>query len=565
MASLTDARRRRIPAQIRGSKPSFSPRTGGGGSANDPNGPNNRLIVEQQGWHPGHNPWAIALTVTMATFMEVLDTSIANVALPHIAGSLSADYDQSTWVLTSYLVSNAVILPLSGWLSSIVGRKRFYMSCVALFITASALCGLAPTLSCLIVFRILQGAGGGGLGPSEQSILADTFPPAQRGMAFAVYGMAVVLAPAVGPTLGGYLTDYYSWRWIFFVNLPVGIISLTLTYFMVEDPLYIKQDAPALGEIDYAGLALLIAGLGCLQVMLDRGQEDNWFASRFIIEMALISGTSLIAFVICELRRDHPIVDLRLFRIRNFAFCNLLMFVFGVTLFGTTVLLPEYVQVMMGYTATDAGLILSPGALVVVVMLPIVGMLMNRIDGRLIIGFGMFANCLALFYMANHLYPGIDFETAVMLRCYQAIGLAFLFVPITTLSYAGVPVEKNNEVSGMVNLMRNLGGSVGISLIQTLIAQRSQLHQHRLVGYISPYNYHFLSAFEQLRSLMLQRGMPRPTAQAHAFLYQQVQTQASSLAFIDTLWILAIVTLCTIPLVIFMRGSDVGSTAGPAL
>src|SRR5882762_10469511 len=333
-------------------------------------------------WRPAVNPWIIALTVTLATFMEVLDTSIANVALPHIAGSLSAGQDESTWVLTSYLVSNAIVLPLSGWLSSIMGRKRFYMSCVAVFTISSALCGLAPNLPMLIVFRILQGAGGGGLQPSEQAILADTFAPAKRGMAFAVYGIAVVMAPAIGPTLGGWITDNFTWRWIFFINIPVGIISLLLTSRLIQDPPYLRRRKLSETKIDYVGLGFVALGLGALQIVLDKGQRDDWFESHFILILSIIAAASLIFVVFWEWRHRDPIIDLHLFRDRTFGVSNLLMFMLGFALLGSTLLLPLFMQTMLGYTAEQAGLALMPGGFTIMLLLPLVGFLLSRYSPR---------------------------------------------------------------------------------------------------------------------------------------------------------------------------------------
>src|SRR4051794_30714254 len=327
---------------------------------------------------PAVNPWIIALAVTLATFMEVLDTSIANVALPHIAGSLSAGQDESTWVLTSYLVSNAIVLPLSGWLSSIVGRKRFYMSCVFIFTVSSFLCGFAPNLPALIIFRILQGAGGGGLQPSEQAILADTFPPAKRGMAFAVYGVAVVMAPAIGPTLGGWITDNYSWRWIFFVNIPVGALSLLLTSRLIQDPPYLRRRKISETHIDYVGLGFVALGLGTLQVVLDKGQREDWFESHFIVILSLIAALSLIFVVYWEWKQKDPIIDLHLFRDRTFGISNLLMFMLGFALLGSTLLLPLFSQTLLGYTAQQAGLALLPGGFAIIFFLPLGGFLLSR-------------------------------------------------------------------------------------------------------------------------------------------------------------------------------------------
>src|SRR5450432_2189754 len=328
------------------------------------------------------NPWVVAITVTLATFMELLDTAIANVALPHIAGGLAVSYDESTWVLTSYLVSNAVVLPLSAWFSRALGRKRYYMICVLLFTISSLLCGLAPSLGMLIFFRVLQGVGGGGLQPSEQAILADTFPPAKRGMAFAVYGIAVVMAPAIGPTLGGWITDHFSWRWIFFINVPVGMVSLFLTNRLVTDPPHIRLAKEKTGGIDYIGLGLIAVGLGCLEIVLDKGQEDDWFASPFIFAMSVVAGVTLLSFVLWERKQKNPVVDVNMFKSRTFAISNLMMLTLGIVLFGSTVLLPQYTQVIMGYSAQQAGMALLPGGFMVILLLPFVGFLGARVAAR---------------------------------------------------------------------------------------------------------------------------------------------------------------------------------------
>ena len=349
-------------------------------------------------WRPAHNPWAIALTVSLATFMEVLDTSIANVALPHIAGNLSASQDESTWVLTSYLVSNAIVLPLSGWLSGVMGRKRFYMTCVTIFTVTSLLCGFAPNLTSLVVLRILQGAGGGGLQPSEQAILADTFPPEKRGMAFSVYGMAVVLAPAIGPTLGGWITDNFSWRWIFFINVPVGIISLSLTHRLVEDPPFLARRHPG-ARFDGVGLGLIVIGLGSLQYVLDKGEREDWFSSRLIAVLIVVAAACIVGAVVWEAFQKHPILEIRLLGERGFLVAFIMMFILGVTLFGTTVMLPLYLQTLMGYTAQLAGETLSPGGLVIIVLMPIVGRLIGKVDPRWLVGFGFVVTSAAMFHM----------------------------------------------------------------------------------------------------------------------------------------------------------------------
>ena len=510
---------------------------------------------EPQGFTGGHNPWVVAMTVTLATFMEILDTSIANVSLPHIAGNLSVSQDESTWVLTSYLVSNAVILPVSGWFATRFGRKRFYMTCVALFTTSSFLCGVAPNLGTLVFFRVLQGLGGGGLGPSEQAILADTFPPSKRGMAFAMYGMAVVLAPAIGPTLGGYITDHFTWRWIFFINIPVGILSLLLSSRVVVDPPHLVEARRRTGPIDYVGLSLIAVGLAALELVLDKGQEEDWFASGVITAAAIFSAVTLVAFVVWEWRQEHPVVDVRMFRSRSFAAANVMMLVLGIALFGSTVLLPQYVQVWMGWSAQQAGEVLSPGGLVVIALLPLVGRLVSKVDARWLIGFGFVVLSASMFHMAHTLYPGIDFRTAIALRAYQAVGLAFLFVPINTISYAGVPPEKNNQVSGIINLSRNMGGDVGIAFVTTLIARRAQFHQARLAEAVTPGSESVLARLAAIARSLEHSGSSaaEATRQAYGAVYRQLQQQAQTLAYLDALYLLAWFTVAMIPLVFLTR------------
>jgi MFS transporter, DHA2 family, multidrug resistance protein len=499
-------------------------------------------------WIPRHNPWAIALTVTMATFMEVLDTSIANVALPHIAGSLSASQDESTWVLTSYLVSNAMVLPVSAWLANRFGRKRFYMSCVALFTISSALCGLAPSLGLLVFFRVLQGLGGGGLAPSEQAILADTFPPAMRGIAFAVYGMAVVCAPAIGPTLGGWITDNFAWNWIFYINVPVGILSLYLTNRLVDDPPYLKQEREKSKHIgvDYIGLGLIAVGIGALQIVLDKGQEADWFDSRWITTLFTIAILTLITWVWWEWNHKDPIVNVRLFQRRNFATAMVFTFALGIVLYGTTFVIPQFLQSMLGYSAVKAGEAISGGGLMMMVMMPIAGIMVSRVDPRymMVAGFGMTA--LSLFHMSTHLTLGIDFGTAAMLRVYQTVGLAFIFIPSNTLAYVGVPRTQNNQVSGMNAFVRNIGGSIGIAIISTFLSRLEQKHQTYMVANARPGN----PAFDSLVKTMSGDGSHQI---AYARIYRMVQAQATTLAYVDIVTIMAIVVACLIPLVFLMK------------
>jgi len=512
------------------------------------------------------NPWPIALTVTIATFMEALDTSIANVALPHIAGSLSATTDQSTWVLTSYLVSNGIILPLGAWLSEVMGRKRFYMTCVATFTLCSFLCGIAPSLGMLIMFRVLQGAGGGGLQPSEQAILADTFPPERLGMAFAIYGMAVVLAPSIGPTLGGWITDNYSWRWIFYINVPIGIISLLLTNHFVQDPPYLKEEMAKRRRshrplrIDYIGIGLIALGIGCLQVVLDKGQEDDWFASHFIATLSAISITSIVALVIWELRHKSPVIELRLLKNFNFAAASMMMFVLGLALYAATALLPLFMQELAGYTAELAGLVLSPGGLVLIVTMPIVGRLSSRVQARWLAATGFLITGLALWHMTQ-LDLDANFGTYMRDYVYQRLGVAFMFIPINTLAYLDVPPGKSNQISSMINLFRNLGASVGISMVATLTQRRAQIHQDTLSMHLNTYNPALREHLAGLTNNLFHAGMSTADAshQALGRMYLTVQTQASTGAYLDTLKILAIICLCILPVFPLLKGNDPGA------
>jgi len=519
-----------------------------------PNDSGNRSFNTDAYGAPAVNPWIIALTVTLATFMEVLDTSVANVALPHIAGSLSASNDESTWVLTSYLVSNAIVLPMSGWFSSLIGRKRFYMSCVAVFTISSALCGLAPSLSMLIFFRVLQGAGGGGLQPSEQAILADTFPPKQRGMAFAVYGMAVVVAPAIGPTLGGWITDNFTWRWIFFINIPVGIVSLLLTNRLISDPPYMRRQNRRILRIDYIGLSLLALGLGTLQVVLDKGERDDWFGSHFILVMSITSVVALIGVIIWEWLHDHPIIDLHLFKDRSFAIGTFLMFMVGFALMSSTVLIPLFLQTMMGYTAQEAGLALMPGGLAIILVMPLVGTLLGKYDARRLLVFGFVMLSAALFYM-THFNLFIDFRHAAGARVIQALGLAFLFVPINTAAYAFLPKEKNNQASGLINLARNIGGSVGISVVTTMLSRRTQFHLANLSNHVNQGNGKFQAMLNSASHMLMARGSNtvEATRQAYGLISNMLMQQATMLAYIDDFWLVGVAVVVMIPFIFLMK------------
>src|SRR5262245_2513398 len=506
------------------------------------------------------NPWLIAAVVAIAAFMEILDTSIANVALPYMAGNLGVSNDESTWVLTSYLVSNAIVLPISGWIAGVVGRKRFFMSCIAFFTLSSLLCGIAPSLGFLLLFRVLQGLGGGGLQPMAQAILADTFPPQQRGLAFAVYGITAVIAPAVGPTLGGWITYNYSWRWIFYINLPVGLLAIFLVFRLIEDPPYLKSVKQAGVKVDYIGIALLVLGVGALQVMLDRGQQDDWFGSSFIVTLAIIAGVGLISLFVWEWFAKHPIIDVRLFKNFNFLSSNVMMFLLGVVFFSSLVMIPQFLQTLIGYTAEVAGFVLSISAILLLIEMPIVGQLTSKIQARYLIAFGWLCMALGMFYSTKEFGLFIDFWTATRVRIAQVAGLGFLFVPITLVAYVGVPPEKSNMVSGMVNFMRNIGSGVGTSMVTTMIARRSQYHQTILVGNVTPDNPTFLNAVNDLTNQLTQSGssLDQAQMQAHALLYESAQSQATALAYIDTFWILAVAAMIMFVLSFVLKKNNPG-------
>ena len=513
-------------------------------------------------WQPKHNRWAIALTVTLATFMEVLDTSIANVALPHIAGNLSASQDESTWILTSYLVSNAVILPISAWLATVLGRKRFYMSCVALFGVSSFLCGLAPSLGMLVVCRILQGAGGGGLAPSEQAILADTFPPSMRGMAFAVYGMAVVVAPAIGPTLGGWITDNYTWRWIFYINIPVVVLSLFLTHRLVEDPPYLvaaRKKASGI-RVDFVGLGLVTVFIGALQIVLDKGQEADWFAAWWIVAFTAVAATTFIAWIVWEWRHPFPIVNIRLFRKRNFAVAMFFTFMLGIVLFGTTVVIPQFLQTLLGYPAVTAGEALAGGGFAMMVMMPVAGVLVSRFDPRIMMAMGFAGTALSLYWMTTRLSLGLDFDTAFWMRTLQTLSLPLIFLPSNTLAYVGIAREQNNQVSGMNAFVRNIGGSIGIALIITYLTRQGQKHTTYLAAHAIPGTPAFDQMFNGMRGALQSGGVSASasTQQAYARIYQMIQGQATALAYIDVLSLLAGIVALLIPFVFLMRRGKPG-------
>jgi DHA2 family multidrug resistance protein len=528
------------------------------------------------GWTPERsvagkrNPWSIVAVISIATFMTVLDTSIANVALNHIAGGLAVSYDEATWVTTSFLVATAIIIPISGWLATVIGRKRYYMMSVALFSIASFLCGIAPNLTFLIFARILQGIAGGGLAPVEQSMLVDTFPPAKRALAFAAYGVVVIAGPVLGPVIGGVITDNYSWHWCFLINVPVGALSLFLVNIFVDEPQALKKDREdhLKGglKVDFIGFALVGLFLGLLEVTLDRGQREDWFYSPFITACAVISGLALVLAIPWELSRKDPIVPIAMFGRRNFGIASIFLLITGVIIFGTTQFIPQLLQQVLGYTATDAGLAMTAGGLATIFMLPVSGVLSGKVDPRYLIGFSFLLQGVAMWNM-SHLDTQTSFGAAAFARMFQSLGLPFLFVPITNIAYVGLRPEESNQASALMNVARNLGGTIGISSVQTLLAQRAQFHQAHMVERLNPLNPNYANGLAQLTHTLAAHGVAKAQAgqAAGAMLYRVVGQQAQMLSYIEVFRVLMIVVFAAIPLLLLMQGKkpgDEGQGAG---
>jgi DHA2 family multidrug resistance protein len=529
-------------------------------------GPEQQGGAGQEGWTGersaagDRNPWLIATVISISAFMEVLDTAIANVSLRHIAGATSSTYDQATWVLTSYLVANAIVIPLSSWLSETIGRKRYYMASVALFSLASLMCGLAPNLPFLIGARIVQGLAGGGLQPSTQAMLVDTFPPQKRGQAMAMFGFTVILAPTIGPVLGGFITDHFSWHWIFLINVPVGALSLVLVQAFVTEPKVLIEERENRWRrgirLDTVGFMLIAVGLGFLEVTMDRGERADWFQSPYIWLTATLAVFGLVGFVIWELSDRAPLLDLTLFKNRNFAAATLIIMIVGVILFGTTQFMPQLLQEVLGYTATSAGMAMTAGGAVTLIAMPIAGLLSNRVQPRYLIGVALIIEVFALWNMTQ-LNTQMSFADAAMARLWQALGIPFMFVPLITVAYIGLPRSASNQASALLNVGRNIGGSIGISAVQSFLAKREQFHQARFTETLNPLNPVYTSGVDHITRELVSRGQSQFAAGQMAVgqLYQGVIKQATMLAFIDCFWVLMVFVAVIAPTIFLLRNN----------
>jgi DHA2 family multidrug resistance protein len=509
------------------------------------------------------NPWLIAMTVALAAFMEVLDTSIANVALPHIAGSLGASTDEGTWVLTSYLVSNAIVLPIGAWASSVLGRRRFFLFCIVIFTSASFLCGAAPSLPMLLLFRVIQGAGGGGLQPMAQAIMADSFAPQKRGQAFALYGLVAVLAPSIGPTLGGWITDNFSWRWIFYINIPVGILAFILVTRLVEDPPWIKPDRSRLGNMDYLGLGFLTVAMGGMQIMLDKGEENDWFSSNFIRFFGFLFIAGMIALVWWEWRQKEPLINLKVFRFKNFAICCFLMMLVGGVLNANTVLQPQFMQQLLGWNATTAGLALTAGGVTLVIVMPLAGIATGKVSARYLTAIGFLMFIVTFRIAADVTTLDMTFAQASWLRVVQMMPLPFCFISITTAAYVGMPKEESNQVAGLINFSRNIGGSILIAVTNAQVTTRTSWHQQHLQNTMTSASIGFQRQTQALTGLFGGSfGGPNGTGMALANIYNQLNRQAQTQGYQDVYMELSWMSVGLVGLAFLLSKNKPGEGAG---
>jgi DHA2 family multidrug resistance protein len=524
--------------------------------------------ASDRAWKPKSNPWLIAVVVTLAAFMEILDTTIVNVSLPHIAGTVSVSYDDATWALTSYLVANGIVLTISGWLSRLLGRKRYFLICIAMFTVCSFLCGLANNLAELVIFRLLQGFFGGGLQPNQQSIILDTFEPAKRGQAFSVVAIAVIFAPVIGPTLGGFITDTYSWRWIFFINIPVGILAFFAVLNMVEDPPWVKREhLKGNKSIDYVGVSLITIGLGCLQVMLDRGEDEDWFGSSFIVTFAVLAVIGLVGAVAWLTWTKNPVVNLRVFKDRNFALGCVMIVGFGGILYSSNVIIPQLAQQQLGYTAELAGLILSPGAALIILLIPLVGkLLLPNVQTRFIIAFGFVTLGSSCVFADLHIVPDLSFNELALIRCFQTLGLAFLFVPNSTIAYSTLPKQLNGDGSALFVMLRNVSGAVGISLAGAMITERTQVHHAYLSQHLTAQSHAYQDLISRNEAALrtLGRAPGAVARQAELMVNQSLTSQAAFQGYMDVFAMIAVIAFCTVPLAFLFRGTKAGGGGPPA-
>lgn len=501
--------------------------------------------ADHSSWKPKANPWLIAVVVTLGAFMEVLDTTIINVALPHIAGALGSSYDDATWALTAYLVANGIVLTISAWFGKLLGRKRYFLICIAMFTVSSFLCGLSTSLPMLIIFRLMQGLFGGGLQPNQQSIILDTFPPEKRGAAFGLTALATIVAPILGPLLGGYLVDNFSWRWIFYVNVPFGLLTLLGVSALVEDPPWEKQKRE---KIDVIGICLITLGLGCLEIMADRGEDDDWFGSPFIITMAVLGAGGVIGAIIWLLRAKNPLLNLAIFKDRNFAVSTFLMAMVGALLYSSAIIVPQFAQQVLGYTATISGQVLAPGGAVIICLIPIVGKLMGVVQVRYLIACGFFIMGLALFYSAQ-LVPTTSYAELVRYRVFQTSALAFLFVPLSTIAYSTLPKELNSDASAMFSMSRNYIGSLAISLATAAVTETKQVRQSLMAHWSSDYNANGQDYLNTVQKVAVDAGLPSPAAHQFAVhsYYQSFMQQVSMVAYNQTFMVIGIMAFCVVP------------------
>ena len=501
--------------------------------------------------HRSSSRGLIAFTVMLPTLIEIIDTSIVNVSLDHIRGSLSAGYDEATWAITAYLVSNAIVIPMAGWLARLIGRKNYQIASIALFTFSSFMCGSAWSLGSLIFFRVIQGLAGGGLVPISQSILLESFPREKHGTAMAIFGMGAMLGPIVGPLLGGWITDTLSWRWIFYINIPIGILSIIMNVMVIEDPPYMQRQKM---KIDYWGLIFLTVGLGSLQFMLDKGENEDWFNSELIVVMAVVAVVALTLLVIHERFTEHPVVNLRIFKDRTFTSGATVMFFVFLNLFGSIVLLPIFLQMMMGYTSFYAGLVLGPGGIATMFAMPFAGKLVSKVNPKRILAVGI-SICALSTYLMSRFTLQTDFWTFVWPRVTLGLGMGLTFIPLTTMTLSHIPREHMTEATSLYNLLRNMGGSVGIAFTTTILSRRAQLHQTRLVEHLSPFEPSYQIARQKLGSVLAAKGLP--AAGADGLIYRELVRQSTTMAFTDAFLIICLLILCVLPLVFIMQRAQI--------